>query len=40
MNDLKVVEKLAEWQRLKALVLESVSSPIIRTEELRHKRAS
>jgi hypothetical protein len=25
-----VVEKLAEWQRLKALVLESVSSPITR----------
>jgi hypothetical protein len=30
MNELKVVEKLAEWQRLKALVLESVSSPITR----------
>src|SRR5271163_716597 len=30
MNDLKVVEKLAEWQRLKALVLDSVSSPITR----------
>lgn len=30
MNDLKVVEKLAEWQRLKALVLNSVSSPITR----------
>src|SRR5579864_5611729 len=28
MNDLIVVEKLAEWQRLKALVLDSVSSPI------------
>jgi hypothetical protein len=30
MNDLIVLEKLAEWQRLKALVLDSVSSPITR----------
>src|SRR6266478_4426513 len=30
MNDLIVFEKLAEWQRLKALVLDSVSSPITR----------
>ena len=30
MTDLIVVEKLAEWQRLKALVLDSVSSPITR----------
>src|SRR5215831_9101194 len=30
MNDLTVVEKLPEWQRLKALVLDSVSSPITR----------
>jgi len=30
MNDLIVVEKLAEWQRLKTLVLDSVSSPITR----------
>ena len=30
VNDLIVVEKLAEWQRLKALVLDSVSSPITR----------
>jgi integrase/recombinase XerD len=30
MNHLIVVEKLAEWQRLKALVLDSVSSPITR----------
>src|ERR1700720_1911345 len=30
MSDLIVVEKLAEWQRLKALVLDSVSSPITR----------
>jgi hypothetical protein len=28
MNDLTVVPKIAEWQRLKALVLDSVSSPI------------
>ena len=28
MNDLIVVEKIAQWQRLKALVLNSVSSPI------------
>src|SRR5215472_3231908 len=28
MNDLVVVEKPAEWDRLKALVLDSVSSPI------------
>jgi len=27
MNDL-IVEKIAQWQRLKALVLDSVSSPI------------
>jgi site-specific recombinase XerD len=30
MNDLIVAEKLADWQRLKALVLDSVSSPITR----------
>ena len=30
MNDLIVVEKLPGWQRLKALVLDSVSSPITR----------
>jgi site-specific recombinase XerD len=30
MNELIVVEKIAEWQRLKALVLDSVSSPITR----------
>jgi site-specific recombinase XerC len=28
MNDLVVVQKPAEWDRLKALVLDSVSSPI------------
>ncbi len=30
MNDRMVMEKIAEWQRLKALVLDSVSSPITR----------
>jgi len=30
MTELTVVEKIAEWQRLKALVLDSVSSPITR----------
>jgi site-specific recombinase XerD len=30
MNELIVVEKIAEWRRLKALVLDSVSSPITR----------
>jgi site-specific recombinase XerD len=30
MNDLVVVEKIAHWRRLKALVLDSVSSPITR----------
>ena len=30
MNDLTVAEKWADWQRLKALVLDSVSSPITR----------
>jgi site-specific recombinase XerD len=30
MNELMVVEKIGEWQRLKALVLDSVSSPITR----------
>ena len=30
MNELIVTEKLADWQRLKALVLDSVSSPITR----------
>jgi len=30
MNALNVVEKLAEWQRLKSLVLDSVASPITR----------
>jgi len=30
MNDLSVVEKAPEWQRLKALVLDSLSSPITR----------
>jgi hypothetical protein len=28
MTELVVVEKIAGWQRLKALVLDSVSSPI------------
>jgi site-specific recombinase XerD len=28
MNDLIMVEKIAQWQKLKALVLDSVSSPI------------
>jgi site-specific recombinase XerC len=28
MNDLMVVEKIAQWQRLKGMVLDSVSSPI------------
>ena len=28
MNELAVVRKTAEWQRLKPLVLDSVSSPI------------
>jgi len=28
MNDLIVAEKIAQWQRLKAVVLDSVSSPI------------
>jgi hypothetical protein len=27
MNDLIVAEKIAQWQKLKALVLDSVSSP-------------
>src|SRR6266850_8157800 len=30
MNDLIAVKKLAEWQKLKALVLDSVSSPTTR----------
>ena len=30
MNELIAVKKLAEWDRLKALVLDSVSSPITR----------
>src|SRR5713226_4294780 len=30
MNDLIVVERIAEWQKLKTLVLDSVSSPITR----------
>jgi len=28
MNDLVAVEKIAGWEKLKALVLDSVSSPI------------
>ena len=28
MNDLIAVEKIARWQKLKTLVLDSVSSPI------------
>jgi len=28
MTDLMVIEKLAHWEKLKALVLDSVSSPI------------
>jgi hypothetical protein len=28
MNDLISLEKIAQWQKLKALVLDSVSSPI------------
>src|SRR5215813_11229471 len=30
MNDLIAVEKIAQWEKLKALVLDSVSSPITR----------
>ena len=30
MNNLMVVEKIAEWEKLKGLVLDSVSSPITR----------
>src|SRR5262249_9933242 len=30
MNDLVVADRAAEWRRLKALVLDSVSSPITR----------
>jgi len=30
VNDLMVVEKFAQWQKLKVLVLDSVSSPITR----------
>ena len=30
MNELVLVERAANWQRLKALVLDSVSSPITR----------
>jgi hypothetical protein len=28
MNDLVAIEKIAEWEKLKALVLDSISSPI------------
>ena len=28
MNELIAIEKIAEWEKLKALVLDSVSSPI------------
>ena len=28
MNELIAVEKIAQWQKLKALVLDNVSSPI------------
>jgi hypothetical protein len=28
MNDLVVLEKIAQWEKLKTLVLDSVSSPI------------
>jgi hypothetical protein len=28
MNDLVAIEKIAQWQKLKMLVLDSVSSPI------------
>jgi predicted DCC family thiol-disulfide oxidoreductase YuxK len=30
MNDLVVWEKIAQWQKVKALLLDSVSSPITR----------
>ena len=30
MNDLVVLEKIAQWEKLKTLVLDSVSSPITR----------
>jgi hypothetical protein len=30
MNDLVLADKAAEWRRLKALVLDSVSSPLTR----------
>jgi hypothetical protein len=30
MNDLIAVKRMADWERMKALVLDSVSSPITR----------
>jgi hypothetical protein len=38
MNDPVVVGKIAQWQRLKALVLDSVSSPITRRVYARATR--
>jgi len=34
MNELAVVDKGADWRRLKALVLDSVSSPITKRPPL------
>jgi hypothetical protein len=36
MNELIAIEKIAQWEKLKALVLDSVSSPI--TKRVYNKR--
>jgi hypothetical protein len=52
MNELIAIEKIAQWEKLKALVLDSVSSPITKRvhnmalnkfmawSSMRHDRAS
>ena len=32
MNDLIAIQKIAEWEKLKTLVLDSVSSPVTKRE--------
>jgi len=46
MNDLISLEKIAQWQKLKTLVLDSVSSPITKRvynmalDEFNHRRST
>ena len=38
MNELVVVQKIAGWEKLKALVLDSVSSSITKRDAIKNSR--